>query len=99
MSRGSPSSTPLLRQPFSKTQRLPKSCGLGSLDLFASNRTPNPLLDVVGVAEIEAIVNAAQGVEHLWIDPVLDVVDRAVGKHGVHAGRMRRSHEGYRSPG
>src|SRR5260370_30104030 len=54
-------------------------------------RFPAASIDVIRVVvEVRAVVAIAQGVEDLGIDAVFDVVDRAVGERGAHAGADSR---------
>src|SRR5207249_6992172 len=66
-----------------------------ALKSFAMNRTAEKTsIDVIGVTvEVGAVTDVAEGVEHLRIDAVLDVVHRAVGEHGIHTGRVSRPKE------
>src|SRR5216683_740698 len=50
------------------------------------------LVDVIRVGmQGGAVRSVAQGVEDVGIDAVLDVMDRAIGEHGVEAGRVGRA--------
>src|SRR5438874_826667 len=64
------------------------------------NRTADKAsIDVIRVVvQVGAVAPVADGIEYVGINAVLDAMHRAVGKHRVQAGRMRRSEEEVRVP-